>query len=406
MKRNLYIFILAWIVIVGLSFAWNYVNAKNEQKEIAVQIAKSAFNQIVLTRAWNAGHIGVYVPVTGDMQPNPYLKDPMRDIVVSENLKLTKVNPAFMTRQVSEIATDRENLQFHITSLKPIRPANKATSREQTALNGFEQGSQEYIELVDDPSGSHIFYMAPLMTEKACLKCHEEQGYREGEIRGGISVTLPFIPHIPLVPLALGHIGISLIGILGIALFGVTLNKAYETIRMQSVIDALTGIPNRRSFSERILNEFNRCQRDHNPLSVFMCDVDHFKSYNDTYGHQMGDDCLVKVAHAITETIKRPGDFCARYGGEEFLIVLADTDRKGALQVAESVRLAVVDLWIPHEKSLPLKAVTLSLGVATSGQASSKSYEELVRHADTALYTAKENGRNRVEVYEEGSEKI
>ena len=327
MKKTIYIVSSVWMIFVGISFSWNYINTKNEQKAVAFQAARSSFDQIVIIRAWNAGHSGVYVPVTSNTQPNPYLEDPLRDIEVNENLKLTKVNPAFMTRQIAEIASKRKGILFHITSLNLIRPENRPTIREATALRAFEKGIKEIGEILNVKSNGCFFYMAPLITKKECLKCHAKQGYKEGDIRGGISVILPFIPKIPFMTLMFGHIGISLIGIIGIVTFGISLNKAYETIQRQAVIDVLTGIPNRRSFSERILIEFNRCQRDKHPLSVVMCDVDNFKSYNDTYGHQMGDECLKKVAQVIKEAIKRPGDFCARYGGEEFVIILSATEK-------------------------------------------------------------------------------
>jgi diguanylate cyclase (GGDEF)-like protein len=245
--------------------------------------------------------------------------------------------------------------------------------------------------------------MAPLKTEKECLPCHAQHGYKEGDVRGGISVTLPFVPQIPLVALLIGHIAIGSAGLLGISLFGRKLDNAYELIRSQAVTDDLTGIPNRRSFLDRTRTEFNRSRRNKYPLSVVMIDIDHFKSYNDTYGHERGDECLKKVALAIQQTLKRPSDFCARYGGEEFITVLPDTAQEGALFIAEEIRTAVRNLGIAHEKSSPARMVTISLGVATAEDNLSTSYEDLIRQSDKALYLAKENGRNRVEVYAESN---
>jgi diguanylate cyclase (GGDEF)-like protein len=134
-----------------------------------------------------------------------------------------------------------------------------------------------------------------------------------------------------------------------------------------------------------------------------MIDIDHFKSYNDTYGHERGDECLKKVALAIQKTLKRPSDFCARYGGEEFITVLPYTTQEGALFIAEEIRAAVRNLGIQHEKSSPAGVVSISLGVATAENNLSNSYEDLIRQSDKALYLAKEKGRNRVEVYAESS---
>jgi diguanylate cyclase (GGDEF)-like protein len=398
MKRTILVVSSIWIILVSTLFAWNYLNAKKEQEEIALQTAKSFFKQIQISREWNTMHGGVYVPVTKNTQPNPYLDDPLRDIEVNKNLRLTKINPAFMTRQIAEIADKEEGVRFHITSLRPIRPENRPTPREEMALKEFENGSQEFGRIITQDSISTFFYMAPLKTEKACLNCHAKQGYKEGTIRGGISVTLPFVAKVPIMALIIGHLVGGLGGMFGIVFFGARIHKAYEVIRNQAVTDALTGIPNRRSFSERILTEFRRSRRDKYPLSIIMADIDSFKSYNDSFGHKRGDECLKKVAQVIKETITRPGDFCARYGGEEFILILPNTPQEGAAAVAERIRAAIHGLAIPHEKS-PAGVVTISLGVTTADSTSSMSYEQLVDQSDKALYSAKEKGRNRAEIF-------
>jgi len=192
---------------------------------------------------------------------------------------------------------------------------------------------------------------------------------------------------------------IGIMGLLVIYFLTKKLTSAYETIKRQAILDALTEVPNRRYFSERVLTEFNRSKRQQQPLSVIMCDVDNFKAYNDTYGHGNGDQCLKKIAQALKESIKRPVDFCARYGGEEFVVLLPDTGLDGALHVAERIRSNVEDMKIYHEKSLPAKVVTLSLGVTTSEKDNLFSHEELVKHADMALYMAKESGRNQTKSF-------
>ncbi len=366
MKRTMLVANLIWVALVGASFGWNYTNFKREQREIARQTARSFFDQVVISRAWNAGHGGVYVPVTKGTQPNPYLETPLREIAVDDTLTLTKVNPAFMTRQISEIAAKAKGIQFHITSLKPIRPQNRPNQMERASLERFNTGVPEVGCIFKKDGRESFFYMAPLLTTKACLKCHARQGYQEGEIRGGISVVLPFVPGIPLVALLVGHLVIGLAGAIGIAYGGRKLNNAYSVIQNQAVMDALTGIPNRRFFTDNIIKEYRRSRRDNNPLSVILCDIDKFKQYNDTYGHAQGDECLRMVAGAIHESLERPGDFCARYGGEEFVIILPNTLSEGATHVAERIREKILNLDIPHEKSPPLNKVSISIGVATA----------------------------------------
>ncbi|MBW2195131.1 MAG: diguanylate cyclase [Deltaproteobacteria bacterium] len=398
-KKTILLIISAWVILIVISFLWNYTNVGKEQERIALHSARSFFDHIVITRLWNARHGGLYAPVTEKMLPNPYLDVPMRDIQINDKLKLTKVNPAYMTRQISEIAMEQKGVQFHITSLKPIRPQNKPTAREEKFLKEFEKGIKEKGMFIKKGVKYSYFYMAPLITKKACLRCHAKQGYNDGDVRGGISVTLPFIMKIPFLSLLLGHIVIGLVGLLGIIIAGGRLNKAYETTKKQALFDALTGIPNRRHFSESILREFRLSQRSGQPLSMIICDIDNFKAYNDTYGHSKGDLCLTKVAQTIKTSLKRPSDFCARYGGEEFVILLPNTPLDGAKHIAEKIRSNIEKMGIPHKNSLPTQVVTLSLGVTTSEGTILVSHEELIKRADMVLFKAKEQGRNQVQSF-------
>jgi len=400
-KKTVMLIILAWVILIAISFLWNYANAKKEQERSALHSARSFFDHIVITRLWNARHGGLYAPVSEKTLPNPYLDVQMRDIEVNDKLKLTKVNPAYMTRQISEIAMEKKGVQFHITSLKPICPKNKPNTREKKFLKEFEKGIKEKGMFIKEGVKISYFYMAPLKTKKSCLKCHAKQGYNEGDVRGGISVTAPFVMKIPFLSLLLGHIVIGFVGLFGIVIAGRSLNKAYRTIKRQAAFDALTRVPNRRSFSERILLEYKRSLRYREPLSIIMCDIDTFKAYNDTYGHSSGDQCLIKVAQTIKTSLKRPGDFCARYGGEEFVILLPNASLDSAMHVAETIRSNIEKMGIPHKNSLPTQVVTLSLGVTTSEGTTLVSHEELIKHADMALYKAKEQGRNQVQSFSE-----
>jgi diguanylate cyclase (GGDEF)-like protein len=166
-----------------------------------------------------------------------------------------------------------------------------------------------------------------------------------------------------------------------------------------SFMDGLTGISNRRHFDQVLDQEWRRCLREQTPLSLIMVDIDHFKLFNDVYGHQAGDDCLKEVARVLSESLNRPADMAARYGGEEFGIVLPDTELDGALQVAEVLRSRVERLGIPHKSSPVSQWVTISLGVANLVPAPDHSPARLITASDRALYRAKAEGRNRVAVY-------
>ncbi|MEW6187977.1 MAG: diguanylate cyclase [Thermodesulfobacteriota bacterium] len=175
--------------------------------------------------------------------------------------------------------------------------------------------------------------------------------------------------------------------------------KQFEKMLEQiSYLDGLTGIANRRRFDEVLEREWRRSLREGTPLSLIMADIDHFKIFNDTYGHQAGDDCLKAVARTIAGALNRPGDTSARYGGEEFAVVLPNTEREGAGKVAEALRTQVEALKIPHMNSPVAPEVTISLGTATCMPAPNQSPRQLIIAADRALYQAKAEGRNRVTV--------
>lgn len=174
------------------------------------------------------------------------------------------------------------------------------------------------------------------------------------------------------------------------------LDDANRELRRLSSVDGLTSVANRRMFDEALTREWSRGVRHASQLSLLMCDVDYFKQYNDSYGHQAGDECLKTVAQTLAARVKRPTDLVARYGGEEFAVLLPDTDAEGALKLAEAMRQAIQALGANHAGS-PLGSVTMSVGVASmiAGRSEPGS-AGLVKAADEALYEAKRGGRNRI----------
>ena len=209
---------ILWTGIIAASLVWNFHAQKEKVFEIARNSAHITYEKDVIYRRWVAQQGGVYVPVSKYTPPNPYLKVPGRDIYTSSGLPLTLVNPAYMSRQINEMATNIYS-RSHITSLKPIRPQNSPDPWEISALKSFEKGVKE-VNAIDKLGGEeNMRVMHPFITEKACLKCHASQGYKEGDIRGGISISIPmapiwaierpFITRITLVHLLLWIAGIS-----------------------------------------------------------------------------------------------------------------------------------------------------------------------------------------------------
>ncbi len=177
------------------------------------------------------------------------------------------------------------------------------------------------------------------------------------------------------------------------------LSTANIELKQLALRDPLTKVYNRRYFDDKLHQEWNRLRRIPSPLSIIMCDVDCFKSYNDTYGHQAGDKCLQMIADAISDMAKRPADCVARYGGEEFVIILPYTPARGALKVAEAIRNKISELNIAHSSSSVSSIVTVSMGIAGSIPNNEDNPILLLEAADHALYLAKAQGRNREQIY-------
>ncbi len=510
-----------WLCITGTFLYWMEMDTRREEKMLAQNTAKAFFQQVVFSRMWNASHGGVYVPITSKTQPNPYLPLQNRDLNADNGLKLTKINPSYMTRQISELAKkNTTGIQFHLTSLNPISLENKATEWEEKWLKSFEQGTKSHGEFFEEGDIVWYRYIAPLLVGPECLKCHAQQGYKEGDIRGGLSVSLPYPTHTHL-HIIFGYGSVAFIGLVFIfitgtiysrkqRLFDATFNspvptsvtdknhmilmanesywtefgplpanqrkiKCYDhrpgeschtedcpltrimggsdiysyesvkekdgvarhfivtakplldargkaigsvesfqdiTARKRSEIsleklncqlealsntDSLTGIANRRRFDEVLVQEYARHSRSEAELSLILLDLDHFKSFNDCYGHVEGDECLQQVAQAITSCVNRPADLAARYGGEEFACILPETGRGGGIVVAENIRRAIIALAIPHIDSKVADYVTASLGVVTVQCTADASAMNIVDLADKLLYKAKSSGRNRLE---------
>lgn len=191
-----------WLVVVAgyvIVAALGLLSISNEFRHIDDTIETLArergtvlFRLIELTRDWNAQHGGVYAPVTEKTRPNEYLEHPRRDLETTDGMRLTMINPALMTRQIAEVAEKIDGVKLHITSLNPIRPANKADEWEAESLKQFEKdGLKERLSLIEGENGAVHRYMAPLLVKEPCLRCHAKQNYKLGDIRGGISITMP-----------------------------------------------------------------------------------------------------------------------------------------------------------------------------------------------------------------------
>jgi PAS domain S-box-containing protein len=240
-RRYALLLVIAWSAAIAVSLVWNLLELRRNVNLQAQTEARTAFQKDLLYRRWAAGHGGVYVPVTDETPPNRYLSHiEERDLETPSGRQLTLVNPAYMTRQVFELGKEQYGVRGHITSLNPIRPGNAPDPWERGALEAFEQGETEVSSVEEIDGAPFMRLMRPMVTESRCLKCHAAQGYKEGEIRGGISVSVPlaeyradFLAYV--LPLSGSHVLLWLLGVAGLTLGGRSILR-YDRARTQAEI--------------------------------------------------------------------------------------------------------------------------------------------------------------------------
>jgi PAS domain S-box-containing protein len=244
LKHYGWILIGAWTLVAAGSLGWNLLQDRDEALRVARNIALTNYERDVLYRRWAAAHGGVYVPETPNTPPTPYLAQlPERDIVTPSGRRLTLLNPAYMTRQIYELAQEAGLPRGHLTSLKPLRPENAPDPWEKKALEAFEHGQEEVTEVVSIDGKDYMRLMRPFHIDLTCLTCHEEQGYKVGDIRGGISVSVSMSPIMlkgsHTWSLLLGHVVLWMLGVVGIVLAGRKISASTaETMRAQEAAAA------------------------------------------------------------------------------------------------------------------------------------------------------------------------
>ncbi len=389
----------AILVCFGGIFVGLALRSDELMEKTMLERARSLFENIVHARAWNASYGGVFVPKGPGVESNPWLDRPDLE---SEQGTLTKRNPATMTREISEFAARDSSYSFHITSTKPLNPANAPDAFERSALEAFESGGGlDHWEKIRDSDGTRFRYISALRVEESCLECHAAQGYSVGQVRGGISVTFP-IDDIERALVLNNVIIVSIALVLSALMIAVVyrfigslrarLDEAREELKRLSVTDALTAVSNRRHAMERFAEELAKARRTTRTIACALFDIDDFKKVNDTHGHLVGDDVLRKVAQAARGTL-RPYDILGRYGGEEFVVVFPDTALEEACRACERIRVAIESGVKIRVEDIEFP-VTVSVGV-TSVNPNDADAESALKRADDALYKAKASGKNR-----------
>jgi len=249
-RIHFWLLVVFWTFLVGSVLLWSVYHERHGIEEVAVVQAGSAFEKDLVYRRWASGHGGVYVPVTEQTPVNPYLAHvEERDITTPSGKRLTLVNPAYMTRQVHEMGAEQYGLKGHITSLNPVRAENVADAWEKKALKVFESGAKEVSSVEEIDGDKYMRLMRPMVTEESCLKCHSERGYKVGDLRGGISISVPMAPlhavagrHIVI--LALGHGVLWFLGVGVISVSGRGLKRRIkERAKSEEQISSLAKFP-------------------------------------------------------------------------------------------------------------------------------------------------------------------
>jgi len=427
-------------------------------EEMLLNESRIIFQQLELTRSWNARHGGVYTFMKPADRSNPYLyevgpgdgksADIEPEIRADDGRRLMMKNPAMMTRETSDLAEGEPYARFHLTSLKLLNPANAPDQFEKASLEGFSQKGDESYRYEKIDGKMRFRYMAPLMVKASCLNCHGVMGYKVGELRGGISVSIPV--EAPLLAehkqtmaimmsLMVIYVAVILLLIWGLRQFvtgpvrrlvlfsqnlgdhkldhptltknpdevgqlaKTMINANQRIVEQQGQLmhlnrkleeqtrrDPLTSLHNRRHLMLESGQWFARAKRARSPISTLMIDIDHFKDVNDQHGHKVGDQMLQHVSD-ILKSVVREYDMLIRFGGEEFLILLPDTGNREALVLAERIRKAF-EVNPFHSRKMNF-SMTVSIGVYTDGH---YNLETSIAESDKALYRAKKEGRNRV----------
>ncbi|MCG7983234.1 MAG: EAL domain-containing protein [Candidatus Thiodiazotropha lotti] len=403
LRVQLWLVFFGWTLMVLLLLLWSLNNEDAEMQELARQEAIDNFNKDQAFRVWATTHGGVYVPVTERTPPSPHLKHiPERDLVTPSGRQLTLMNPAFMLRQMMDDYADLYGVRGRITSIKPLNPDNAPDDWEWAALKSFERGEKEQFEFTDIDGEPYLRLIRPMQTQKGCLKCHLKQGYRVGDVRGGVGISVPMKDYFATAAVQKREIsmGLGLIWLAGLSAIGFYAKRSYQRLEerkdyedqiwQQANFDSLTGLSNRNLFLDRLDHALAYAQRQQTMVALLFIDLDRFKYVNDALGHATGDQLLQEAARRLRLCV-REMDTVSRLGGDEFTVILpAISEGQSVARVAASI---LNELSRPFDLVAQETHVSASIGITIYPQDGTDS-GMLLQNADTAMYQAKEDGRN------------
>ncbi|MBL7002408.1 MAG: EAL domain-containing protein [Gammaproteobacteria bacterium] len=390
-------------LLIAYSYFWSINNIHEEKLSLALSEARANWNKDSSLRKWATQHGGIYVKPNKRTPPNPYLSHlPDRDVVTTTGIKLTLMNPAYIMSQITEEFEQGYGIKGKITGKKQLNPKNSPDSWQLKALDLFESGHMdELYEQQTINNEPYLRYMKPMYMSDGCVKCHGHLGFKTGDLRGGISVSIPLSPYFNAAlktreGVLNTHLIIWALSILAIIFFTLSIRKLLAHMAHSTMYDEMTKLPNSILFKNRLEHAFKKSKRDSTfKFAVCFMDLDRFKNLNDSYGHAAGDMLLIELSSRM-KSIIRPADTVSRMGGDEFLFLL-----EGINNLTEP--LAITSRILSSFKQ-PFNINNLqvfsntSIGICMS----SKEYnniEEMIRDADIAMYRAKEAGKGRVDIF-------
>ncbi|WP_415912989.1 EAL domain-containing protein [Neptuniibacter sp. QD37_11] len=397
-----------WTGLVSYSLFWNTANLERNMEHQALSEAKSVWNKDAAFRRWASSHGGVYVEVTNENQPNPYLSHiSERDIQSTDGKDYTLLNPATMLRDMSQRYEELYGTKGKITSTVVINPVNKPDQWETVALQKFTNSAaiKEIYEITSSHGIEYLRYMRPMHMTDGCDKCHGHMGYKDGDIRGGVSVSIPladyrFNANEAINGMRITHVLVWALGFIGILSFSVFAHcreqdrkKLLDQLKDGALYDSLTGLANRRLFNMRLCKAIERKESDpFYTYAVFFLDLKRFKHLNDSYGHAIGDQVLQTVAERLNGCV-RPGDTVARNSSDEFTILVEEVVAPKELSSEEGTTGLIADRMLSEiSKSMDIADyqfnIEASIGICI-GEKYYKTPDELVCNSDTAMYRAK-----------------
>ncbi len=392
---------VVWCLVFLASMYWNAGHLQQATMGRVLSQAEAALNKDMTYRHLVSDVGGVYVPVDRGVEPNPYLAHiPHRDVTTEDGRELTLVNSSYFVRLVHdrEAARFPDGIRGHVTSLNPLRPGNAPDEWEREALLAFKAGAPQWSESFSREGKAYFRLMRPRIAIPACIECHSNQGYKAGDVLGGISITVPMESmkaeaDEALFRLGMWHLLLWAVGISGLVLGYHLLRRHEGHMRFSALHDELTGLPKRLLFMDRLQQRLETAKRHDHTGAVLFFDLDRFKIINDSLGHGVGDQMLREVGRRLQANLRQE-DTVARLGGDEFVVLLAELDSDAETVVtevqlvADKLRSALAQPYLLGIRELYASA---SIGIALFSKDSLDTHEVL-QQADIAMYRAKQAG--------------